>query len=190
MIGVIHSTSFFMLKKILVGLVVILAAFVVIVATRPDDFRVTRSATIVAPPAAVFAQVNDLHKWQEFSPWAKIDPAAKVIFEGPPAGTGAVFGWSGNKDVGEGRMTIVESRPHELIRFKLDFVKPFEGTNIAEFTFKPEGAQTIVTWSMSGKNNFLFKAVGLFMNCDKMLGDQFEQGLANLKTIVESAPKP
>ncbi len=179
-----------MLIKILITLAIIVVVFVVIVALRPDEFRVARSAKMSASPAAVFAQVNDLHKWQEFSPWAKMDPAAKTTFEGPPSGAGAVFTWAGNKQIGEGRMTIIESRPSELIRFKLDFLKPFEATNIAEFTFKPEGDQTLVTWSMSGKNNFMFKAVGLFMNCDKMVGDQFEEGLANLKAIVESVSKP
>lgn len=178
-----------MLKKILLTFAILVIVFVIIVALQPSDFRVARSTTISAPPPVVFSYVNDLHQWQEFSPWAKIDPAAKVSFEGPSSGTGAVFIWAGNKDVGEGRMTIVESRPHELVRFKLDFVKPFTATNHAEFTFKPEGTQTAVTWSMTGKNNFLFKAVGLFMDCDKMIGSQFEQGLASLKTLSEATAK-
>lgn len=114
------------------------------------------------------------------------DPTAKTHFEGPSAGTGASFSWAGNSKVGEGRMTITDSRPDELVRFKLDFLKPFQASNVAEFTFKPEGNQTFVTWSMSGKNNFLFKAVGLFMNCDKIVGNQFERGLANLKSLAET----
>lgn len=178
-----------MLIKILIILGVLLVVFVIIVATRPDEFRVTRRATISAPPAAVFAHVNDLHKWQAFSPWAKMDPAAKTSFAGPVAGVGAVFTWAGNKQVGEGSMTITESRPHELIRFRLDFLKPFAGTNTAEFTFTPEDGRTVVAWTMSGKSNFLFKAIGLFMNCEKMVGGQFDQGLANLKAIVESESK-
>ncbi|MFA6288180.1 MAG: SRPBCC family protein [Opitutaceae bacterium] len=178
-----------MLIKILIVLSIIVVVFVVVVSLRPSEFRVERSAAMAAPPAVVFAQVNDLRQWQEFSPWAKMDPAAKTTFAGPAYGVGAAFEWSGNKQVGEGRMTIIESRPHELIRFRLDFVKPFAGTNTAEFTFKPEGGKTTVTWSMTGKNNFLFKAVGLFMNCDKMVGGQFEQGLANLKALVELTPE-
>jgi uncharacterized protein YndB with AHSA1/START domain len=176
-----------MLIKILAFLVVLIIVFLVIVALQPSEFRVTRIATIAAAPAAVFEQVNDLHKWQAWSPWAKLDPNAKNAFEGPPAGACAAFSWAGNKQVGEGRMTITESRPNELVRFKLDFLKPFTATNVAEFTFRPEGAQTVVTWSMTGTNNFMFKAVGLFMNCDKMLGGQFEQGLANLNSVVQPA---
>jgi uncharacterized protein YndB with AHSA1/START domain len=173
-----------MITKILIVLAVLIIVFVIIVALRPDEFIVTRSASIPAPPAVVFSQVNDLHNWQAWSPWAKLDPAAKNSFEGPPAGNGAIFRWAGNKQVGEGSMTITESQPNDLVRFRLEFLKPFANTCTAEFTFKPEGGQTLVTWSMSGKNNFMFKAVGLFMNCDKMVGAQFEQGLANLKSVV------
>lgn len=178
-----------MFKKILIGVAVLIAVFVVVVAMQLEEFRVERSVVIAAPPAAVFAKVNDLRTWQEFSPWAKLDPNAKATFAGPETGAGSSFAWAGNSEVGEGTMTIVESRPHELIRFKLEFVKPFEGTNDAEFTFKPAGAQTEVTWSMSGKNNFFFKAVGLFIDCDKMIGPQFEEGLANLKALSEAPPK-
>jgi len=176
-----------MLKIILIALAVIVVVFVVIVAVQPSDFRITRSATIAAPPEAVFAQVNDLHNWEAWSPWAKLDPAAKSTYEGPAAGVGAAFAWSGNNKIGEGRMTVIESRPDELVRFKLDFLKPFKASNTAEFTFKPEGNQTAVTWSMYGKNNFLSKAVGLFMNCDKMVGGQFEQGLAQMNSVTEAA---
>jgi hypothetical protein len=173
-----------MLKKILIVLAVLIVVFIVLVAMRPDDFRVSRSATIPAPTAAVFEQVNDLHKFQEWSPWAKIDPNCKLTYDGPPAGVGASFAWAGNKDVGEGRMTVIESRPGESVRFKLEFLKPFKATNTAEFNFKSAGNQTEVTWSMFGKNNFMMKAVGLFMDCDKMVGPDFEKGLANLKTVV------
>ena len=178
-----------MFTNILIAIAVIVIVFVVVVAMRPSEFRVTRKASISAPAPSVFAQVNDLHLWQEWSPWAKMDPAAKNTFEGPPAGTGAAFAWAGNSKVGEGRMTITESRPNDLIRFRLDFLKPFKGTNIAEFTFKPEGNQTAVTWSMTGRYNFIVKAMSLFMSCDKMIGGQFEKGLAQMKSIVENAPK-
>jgi hypothetical protein len=116
-----------------------------------------------------------------------MDPVCKNTFEGAAAGTGAIFIWAGNKKVGEGRMTITESRPSELIRIKLEFLKPFKATNTAEFTFKSQGNQTLVTWSMSGKNNFMGKAFGLFVNCDKMVGGDFEKGLAAMKSVAETA---
>jgi hypothetical protein len=178
-----------MLKIILISLAVIVIVFVVIVALQPSEFQVARSTTTSAPRAAVFAQVNDFHKWEAWNPWGKIDPAMKQTYEGAPAGIGAIYTWAGNNEVGEGRMTITESRPSDLIRIKLEFFKPFAGTNIAEFTFKPEGNQTAVTWSMEGKNNFMAKAIHLFMNMDKMIGGQFEKGLATMKSVVESAPK-
>jgi uncharacterized protein YndB with AHSA1/START domain len=178
-----------MLKIFLIALAVIVVLFVIIVAMQPADFRITRSATITAPPEAVFAQVNDLHNWEAWSPWAKLDPAAKSTYEGPAAGVGAAFAWCGNNKIGEGRMTITESRPNELVRFKLDFLKPFKASNTAEFTFKPEANQTAVTWSMYGKNNFIGKAIGLFMNCDKMVGGQFETGLAQLNSVTETATR-
>ena len=179
-----------MLKKILIALVVIVVVFLIIVALQPADFRVTRTATMAAPAPAVFAQVNDLHKWEAWSPWAKLDPNAKNTFEGPPTGTGAVFAWAGNNQVGEGKMTITESRPNELVRFRLEFFKPMAGTSDAEFTFKSEGNQTTVTWTMTGKNNFIAKAMCLFMSMDKMVGGAFEQGLASIRSIVEAPPKP
>ncbi|HEY6367974.1 MAG TPA: SRPBCC family protein [Candidatus Binatia bacterium] len=178
-----------MLKKIFIGIAVILVAFVVIVALQPSDFRIVRSINISAPPAMVFAQVNDFHNWEAWSPWAKLDPAAKATFEGPSAGEGAIFRWVGNEEVGEGNMTITESRPSDLIRIKLEFLKPFAATNTAEFTFKPEGNRTVVTWSMFGTNNFIAKAFCLFMNMDEMVGGQFEKGLASMKSVTEATPK-
>ena len=176
-----------MLKKILIAIAAIVVVFVVVVAIQPSEFRIVRSATISAPAPAVFAQVNDFHNWEAWSPWAKVDPAMKQAYEGPPAGTGAIYTWAGNDQVGEGRMTLTESRPSDLIRIKLEFLKPFAATNTAEFTFKPEGNQTVVTWSMTGKNNFIAKAVHLFMNMDKMVGGDFEKGLAQLKSVAETA---
>jgi len=178
-----------MLIKTLIALAVIVVVFVAIVATQPSEFRVARSAIIAAPAPVVFAQVNDFHKWRAWSPYEKLDPAMKKTYEGPPAGTGASYSWAGNSHAGEGRATITESRPNELVRIKLDFVKPFEGTAFAEFTFKPEGDRTVVEWSLVGNNNFVSKAVHLFMNMDKMVGGQFEDGLAELKSVVEAAPK-
>jgi uncharacterized protein YndB with AHSA1/START domain len=178
-----------MLIKILIGIAAVIVMLLIIAAMRPSEFRVTRTANISAPPGVVFEQVNDLHKWEAWSPWAKIDPTAKISFEGPPAGTGAGYDWVGNSKVGEGHMTITESRPVELIRFRLDFRKPFAGTNIAEFTFKPEANQTVVSWSMSGKYNFMVKVMGIFMNCEKMIGGQFEKGLADLNKVAQAASK-
>jgi hypothetical protein len=179
-----------MLKKILLGLLVIIVVFCVVVALQPAAFTITRSTTIAAPPAAPFAQVNDFHKWEAWSPWAKIDPAMKQTFEGSPAGTGAIYTWAGNNEVGEGRMTITDTRPAEFVRIKLDFIKPFAATNNAEFTFKPEGEQTRVTWTMTGEKNFFCKAVCMFMNMDDMVGKDFEKGLAAMKTVAEASPKP
>ena len=174
-----------MLPYILGGLALLIVLFFLVVATRPADFSVKRSAAISAPPAAVFAEVNDFHHWQEWSPWAKLDPNCKVAYEGPAAGPGAIFTWDGNKKVGGGRMTITDSKPSDLIRIKLEFFRPFKATNTTEFTFKPEGNQTVVTWNMFGKNNFMGKLFSLIMDCDKMVGPDFERGLASMKAAVE-----
>jgi hypothetical protein len=178
-----------MLKWFAIALVIIVAAFVIVVTMQPAEFRVTRGTTMSASAPAAYALVNDLHNWEKWNPWQKVDPAMKLSFSGPPAGPGAAYAWVGNKDVGEGRLSIIESRPSELVKIKLEFLKPFAATNTAEFTFKPEGGQTAVTWSMAGEKNFIAKAVGLFMNMDRMVGDQFEKGLADMKAAAEAAPK-
>jgi uncharacterized protein YndB with AHSA1/START domain len=178
-----------MLKKILFAIAAVIAVLLIVVAMQPSEFRITRSATMAAPPAAVFAQVNDFHKWDAWSPWAKLDPTMKATYDGAEAGTGAKYAWIGNKDVGEGRMTILESQPSELIRIKLEFLNPFEATNTTVFAFKPEGDKTAVTWTMEGNNKFMSKAFGLFMNMDKLVGGDFEKGLARMKALVEAAPK-
>ena len=178
-----------MLKKILLGLAAVIVIFVIVVATRPADFRVTRSTTLAAAPAAVFPYLNDVHKWQEWSPWAKLDPNCKMTFEGPSAGPGAKFTWSGNNEVGAGYMTLAESKPAELVTYKLHFDQPMEGDCDTEFTLKPEGDGSRLTWTMTGKNNFIGKAFSLFVDCDKMCGDQFEQGFANLKGVLGGEKK-
>ena len=178
-----------MLKKILAILAAAIAGFAVIVALQPSEFRVVRTTVVAAPTPDVFAQVNDFRSWDAWSPWAKLDPAAKATFEGPPAGEGAVFAWSGNDKVGEGRMTLTDSRPAELVRIRVDFTKPFSGTSMSEFGFKPEGAQTLVTWTTSGTNNFIGKAICLFANMDKMLGGDMEKGLSQMKSVAEAARK-
>ena len=173
------------LKIILLSFAVIVIVFLAIVALQPSDFRVSRSAAIAAPPPAVFPHVNELKKWEAWSPWMKLDPNAKSSFDGPPAGKDAAMSWAGNNEVGEGKMTITESRPNELVRFHLEFYKPMAGTSDAEFIFKSEGNQTTVTWTMMGKNNFIGRAMCLVMNMDKMVGGQFEKGLASMKAIAE-----
>ncbi len=178
-----------MLPIILTILGVVIVAVLVIVATRPADFTITRKAAITGTPAKVFAQVNDFHNWNAWSPWAKMDPGAKNTFDGPTGQVGSVFAWAGNKKVGEGRMTLTESRPGELVRIKLEFFKPFKATNTATFTFQPSNGLTVVTWSMSGKNNFMAKAFHMLIDCDKMIGGQFEEGLSAMKSIVESPAK-
>ncbi len=182
-----------MIKKILLGIVVLIvvliAVFLVMVMLQPSHYQVERSATINAPAPVVFAQINDFHKWDAWSPWAHLDPNMKTTFAGPSSGTGAVYSWVGNSDVGEGKMTITESRPGELVKINLEFIKPFAASSTTDFVFTPQGNQTNVKWTMTGNNNFLAKAFSVFMNMDKMVGGDFEKGLAKLKTVSESAPK-
>ena len=175
-----------MLKKIFLALVALIVIFCVVVAMQPAAYRIVRSTKIAAPPATVFPLVNDFHQWDGWSPWAKLDPGMKTTFEGPTAAPGSIYKWSGNKEVGEGQMTLLESKPNELVRIKLDFIKPFADTCATDFTFKPEGDQTNVTWSMSGDRNFLAKAICLCMNMDKLVGGDFEKGLAKLKSEAEA----
>jgi hypothetical protein len=174
---------------VLAVIAVALIALVAIVAMQPNELRVSRSATITAPVSEVFAQVKDFRKWSAWSPYEKRDPAMKKTYEGAPQGTGAIYAWNGNQEVGEGRSTILECLENELIRIKLEFVRPFKGVSTAEFAFRAQGRDTVVTWSLMGKNNFMAKAVGLVINMDKMVGGDFEKGLADLKAVVESAPR-
>lgn len=175
------------LLYILLGLAGVIVFFLLLAAAQPAGFRIVRSGKINAPPAAVFPHVNDFHNWQHWSPWAKIDPAMQQTYDGPASGVGAKYSWLGNKKVGEGRMTITDSQPSELIRINLEFLKPFAATNTTEFTFQPEGDGTLVTWSMAGTKNFMFKAMGLLMSIDKMIGRDFEKGLASMKAVVAGA---
>ena len=174
-----------MLMKILLALAVLVVVFVLYVATRPSAFHIERSARIAAPPPAVFAQVNDFHRWEAWSPWAKMDPNMKTTYSGAPAGEGASYAWVGNSQVGEGKMTITESRPADRIAVRLEFLKPMAATNTATFTFKPDVGGTDVTWAMDGSNGFMGKAFSVFMNMDKMLGAYFEQGLGQMKVAAE-----
>jgi uncharacterized protein YndB with AHSA1/START domain len=173
-----------MIKKILFGLAAVIVIFVLVVVSRPADFKASRSATLAASPAALFAQVNDHRKFAVWNPWMKLDPNVKNTYSGPDSGVGAVCSWDGNKDIGAGSATIIESKPNELVRMRMDWKRPMEGIATVDFTFKPEGDKTVVTWAMYGKNGFMGKLVSLFMDCDKMVGPQFEQGLADLGKVA------
>ena len=175
-----------MLPYVLLGAGALVALVLVVAAMQPPTFRVSRSAVMAAPPGDVFEQVNDLHNWRRWSPWERMDPNLQRTYDGAASGAGAAYSWVGNKQVGEGRMTILESRPSELIRIKLEFFKPFAATNETGFTFRPEGEQTHMTWDMVGQRSFCFKVMGLVMSMDRMVGRQFEEGLRKLQAVVES----
>ncbi|MBJ6759698.1 SRPBCC family protein [Myxococcaceae bacterium JPH2] len=175
-----------MLKKILLGLAAVILVFVGVVATRPANFSVSRTATLPGTPDIAFALVNDFHQWGQWSPWDKLDPNLKRTFSGAETGVGAAYAWTGNQQVGEGRMTIEESVADTSIRIKLEFLKPFVATNTSRFTFKPVPEGVSVTWSMEGENNFISKAFSLFFDMDKQIGGDFEKGLASLNTLAKA----
>jgi hypothetical protein len=175
-----------MWKKILIGLGILVVLFIIVVTMQPSTFRVERSITVATPPAAPFAQVNDFQKWSNWSPWEKLDPNMTRTYGETTVGKGATYAWEGNKQVGSGNMTITESRTDEYVAIQLAFLKPFKATNTTEFSFTPAGEGTTVTWVMTGKNNFISKAICLFMDMDKMVGGDFEKGLAGIKAASES----
>jgi len=174
-----------MLKKIAIAVVVVIAGILGFAATRPDSFSVQRTTSIHAPPDQVFAMINDFHRWGEWSPWEKLDPEMKRTFTGPPAGPGTVYEWTGNSQVGAGRMEILKAAPASKVDIKLDFIKPFEGHNVAEFTLTPQGENTEVVWVMHGPAPFVTKLMGVFVSMDSMIGKDFEAGLANMKAAAE-----
>jgi hypothetical protein len=178
-----------MVRKILIGVAVIVAGLLVVVATRPPTFHIERSITMSAPPEAPFALVNDFHAWPSWSPWERVDPGMKKTYEGAPSGTGSVYSWVGNEKVGEGRMTIERSDKPSLVSIKLEFLKPFAATNTAMFTFVPGPDGTKVTWAMDGQKNLMAKAFHMVMNMDKMVGGDFEKGLTAMKVAAETAAK-
>lgn len=171
--------------RILGALIATAVAFLGYVALLPSVETIARSATIPAPPSVVFSHINDFRKWQAWSPWAKIDPDAKASFEGPQSGEGAVFSWSGNAEIGAGRMTIIESRPDDHVKIRIDFTRPFEGTSTAYLRLKAEGSGTNVTWAMTGERPYLYRMMGVLFNAEEMIGDQFEKGLSNLAATVK-----
>jgi uncharacterized protein YndB with AHSA1/START domain len=175
--------------EVIVILAIILAVAIAIVlilaVTKPDTFRIERSATINAPAERIFAVLSDFHQWTGWSPWEHKDPALKRSYSGAERGKGAIYGWEGNKDVGTGRMEILEANAPSRLAIKLDFLKPFEAHNTAEFTMLPQGGATNVHWVMHGPATFISKVMQVFINLDKMVGKDFETGLSNLKRLTE-----
>ena len=178
-----------MLNVILVAIPIIVVVFIIIVARQPSAYRVTRLLAIAAPPEALFPHMNELKKWEAWNPWGKADPNMKLTYGGPASGVGANYAWAGNREVGEGRATITESRPGESVKFKMEFFKPMSGTSEVGFTFRPQGKKTEVTLVVTGEKDFMTKAFCLFVNMDNMIGGKFEKALADLNTIVESPAK-
>jgi len=178
-----------MLKIILIALVVLVALVLAYAATKPDTFRVQRSALVTAPLQAVSPLISDFHAWTAWSPWEKLDPALKRTYSGAASGKGAVYAWEGNAKVGKGRMEITDPTTPSLITIKLDFLKPFEAHNIAEFSLEPQGDATKVTWAMTGPSPYPAKIMQVFMSMDSMVGKDFEKGLANLGTAAEEAAR-
>ena len=174
-----------MLKTIALVIVVAIAGVLIFAATKPDTFAVQRSTSIKAPPDRIFTLINDFKRWDAWSPWEKKDPAMKRSYGPTTSGKGAHYAWEGNNDVGQGSMDITESVPPSKVALKLDFVKPFEGHNVVEFTLVPRGGSTDVTWSMSGPAPFMSKVMQVFVNMDRMIGKDFEAGLTSLKAAAE-----
>ncbi len=169
------------------GLLIVaaLGGVIALASLKPNNFSVSRSAVIDAPAEAVFAKLVDFHAWKDWSPWARLDPGATQSFDGPESGVGSSFAWSGNRKVGAGKMTILECVKDELLRIRLEFERPMRATNAASFELKPEEGATRLIWTMKGKNEFQAKLFSLFVNCDRLIGGDFERGLANLKALVE-----
>jgi uncharacterized protein YndB with AHSA1/START domain len=170
---------------IAIVLAIAIAIVLILAATKPDTFQVQRSATIKAPPEKIYPLIYDFNQWKGWSPWENRDPAMKRTYSGAAAGEGAVYAWDGNKNVGSGRMEILDASAPSKIVIKLDFLKPFEAHNTAEFTMLPQGDATNLTWLMHGPAPFISKLMHVFMNIDRMVGKDFEAGLANLKSLTE-----
>ncbi len=174
-----------MLKKVAIALIAVFVGVLIAAALQPATFQIERRTSIRASDNQVFALINDFHQWANWSPWEKMDPKMTKTFTGAPAGQGSVYAWKGNDKVGEGRMTLVESRPNTYIKIKLEFFKPWTATNTAEFKLKPSGDDVSLSWSMTGQHNFVGKLFSLFMSMDKMVGKDFEKGLAGIKGLAE-----
>jgi len=174
------------MKKILIVLIALVLGFAVYVATRPATYHVERSGTVAAAPVAVYGEIADFHAWDAWSPWERIDPAMQKTFEGASAGVGAGYHWSGNDKVGEGRMTITEAVPARHVAIDLEFIKPFAGKSVTAFELEPAPEGTRVTWTMDGTNDFVGKALSVFMDMDRMIGTDFEKGLAALDSLARA----
>ena len=174
-----------MIKAVLIIVVLAIAGVLLFAATKPDELRVQRSVAIKAPPEKIFPLINDFHRWTAWSPYENKDPALKRNYSGAESGKGAVYAWEGNKDVGQGRMEITEAPAPSKVTIDLQFIKPFEARNVAEFTLAPQGDSTAVTWTMRGPAPFISKVMQVFFDMDKMIGSDFEVGLANLKALAE-----
>jgi len=174
-----------MLIKILIAIAVLIAAFLVVAALQPTEITISRSAFVAAPPSAVFPHVNTARSWEAWSPWSRLDPTMKTTYEGPAAGVGAVTAWTSSGQAGAGSTTVIASEEGKLVRFRLEMLEPMRATNTVDFTFKPERDGTVITWAMHCRRNLLAKAFGLFIDCDKMVGGEFEKGLANLGAVVK-----
>jgi hypothetical protein len=170
---------------IAIVLAIAIAVILILAAAKPDTFSVRRTAAIKAPAEKIFPLINDFHRWASWSPWENKDPAMKRSFSGAESGSGAVYAWDGNKNVGSGRMEILDASVPSKIVIQLDFFKPFEGHNTAEFTMLPQGDATTVDWLMHGSATFMSKVMQVFMDIDKMVGKDFEIGLSNLKKLTE-----
>jgi uncharacterized protein YndB with AHSA1/START domain len=166
-------------------LALLIAGFLILAAMRPNTFRVQRSIDIDAPPEKIYPLINDYKHWASWSPYEKVDPAMKRTFSGAPSGKGAVYEWDGNKNIGRGRMEIIDATPPSKIGIKLDFFSPFEAHNIAEFTMQPKDDVTNVTWAMHGPVPFMAKIMHMIFSLDRMVGGQFAEGLANMKAVAE-----
>ena len=175
----------YILLSVIAIVAVVIVAVLLLAAGKPDAFHLQRSTSTNAAAEKIFRYINDFHKWAEWSPWEKLDPSVKKTFTGAPSGRGAIYEWEGNGKVGKGRMEILEASSPARVKIKLDFLKPFEGHNTAEFTMLGNGDSTQITWAMEGPVSFGMKIFHVFMNMDKMIGKEFEAGLANLKAIAE-----
>jgi uncharacterized protein YndB with AHSA1/START domain len=174
-----------MLKKLGLGLLVLVLAYLAVAALQPDHFRVERTILIKAPPERIFGLIDDFHAWERWSPWAHLDPGMKTVYGGTPAGDGAVYEWSGDKKVGRGRMEISAATPSTMVRIKLDFLEPFESHNVTTFTLEPESGGTTVRWAMEGPSPFVSRLIGVFLSMDDTVGKDFSTGLNQLKDVAE-----
>ena len=174
-----------MLKKLALAVLAIIVVILGMAAMKPDTFSVRRAVSIKAPPEKIAALITDFHQWSSWSPWEKLDPTMKRTFTGAPAGKGAIYEWEGNKDVGKGRMEIVDAGTPAKTVIKLDFLQPFESHNNTEFILVPQGAETQVSWNMTGPMPFITKIMSVFTTMDAMIGKDFDKGLANMKAAAE-----